>query len=57
MIGPDKKTPPLLIALAWIIVLVPLGWGIVQSVVKSMPLFQTTGASAGNPDRDTHVLK
>lgn len=32
------------IVLAWSIVLAPLGWGVYQSVVKSLPLFQTTEA-------------
>ena len=36
----EKKSAPALIALSWLIVLVPLGWGVVQSVVKSLPLFQ-----------------
>jgi hypothetical protein len=40
MASSENKTSPLVIAVAWIIVLIPLGWGVVQSVVKSMPLFQ-----------------
>jgi hypothetical protein len=28
-------------ALAWICVAVPLGWGVYQSVQKSLPLFKT----------------
>ncbi len=28
------------VALAWLVVLIPLGWGVVQSVVKSLPLFR-----------------
>jgi hypothetical protein len=36
-----QKSSPLVIALAWIVVLLPLGWGVYQSVVKSLPLFQT----------------
>ena len=38
----EKKTSPLTIAIAWIVVSIPLGWGVYQSVVKSMPLFQTS---------------
>lgn len=37
---PEKKTSPLTLALAWTIVTVPLGWGIYQTVVKSLPLFR-----------------
>jgi hypothetical protein len=28
------------LALAWMLIAVPLGWGVYQSVQKSMPLFQ-----------------
>ena len=38
----EKQSSPLLIAISWTIVLIPLGWGVVQSVVKSLPLFQTS---------------
>jgi hypothetical protein len=41
---PEKKTSPLALALAWIVVTIPLGWGVYQSVVKSLPLFQATPA-------------
>jgi hypothetical protein len=37
-----KKTSPLSIAVAWIVVTIPLGWGVYQSVVKSLPLFRIT---------------
>ena len=40
MVRSEKKSSPLLIAVSWILVLIPLGWGVVQSVVKSLPLFQ-----------------
>jgi hypothetical protein len=40
-----KKSSPLLIATMWLIVIVPLGWGVYQSVVKSMPLFQASSAA------------
>jgi hypothetical protein len=41
----ERKTSPLAIALAWIIVLVPLGWGLYESVVKSLPLLHSSGDS------------
>ena len=44
---PTQKTSPLKIAAAWILVAIPLGWGVYQSVVKSLPLFQTATSAAG----------
>lgn len=35
-----KKTSPLSIAFAWLVVGVPLAWGIYQTVMKSLALFQ-----------------
>ncbi len=46
-----KKTSPVLIAVCWLLVLVPLGWGVVQSMVKSMPLFHAPGAAAAKSRR------
>jgi hypothetical protein len=40
----STKTPPILVALAWIIVAIPLGWGLYQSIIKSEPLFKGAGA-------------
>ena len=39
----DTKRPPspLAIAAAWLIVVIPLSWGVYQSVVKSLPLFHS----------------
>lgn len=42
----EKKTPLALVLLAWTVVLVPLGWGVYQSVVKSLPLFQAQPRSS-----------
>jgi hypothetical protein len=37
----SHQTPqPGLVVLSWMIVVLPLAWGIYQSVVKSLPLFQ-----------------
>lgn len=41
----SKPTSPLAIALAWLVVALPLGWGVYQSVVKSLPLFRTETAA------------
>ena len=35
-----KPTSRLLLALAWIVVAIPLGWGVYASVQKSLPLFR-----------------
>jgi hypothetical protein len=40
MVQNEKRSPTLVVAASWILVLIPLGWGVVQSVVKSLPLFQ-----------------
>jgi hypothetical protein len=40
----ERPTSPLAIAAAWLIVVIPLGWGVYQSVVKSLPLFQGSAA-------------
>ena len=40
-----EKSTPLLVAISWLIVLIPLGWGVVQSVVKSLPLFRVAAGS------------
>jgi hypothetical protein len=42
----SKKTSPLLVAAAWVIIAIPLGWGLYQSVVKSKPLFSAAKAPA-----------
>lgn len=34
-----SKSPAWLIAVAWLVVALPLGWGLYQSVIKSKPLF------------------
>jgi hypothetical protein len=36
----EPKTSAFRLAIAWVIVAVPLGWGVYQSVVKSLPLFR-----------------
>jgi hypothetical protein len=41
-----KKTSPLTIALAILVVAVPLGWGLYRSIKNSMPLFTAASAPA-----------
>jgi hypothetical protein len=45
MIRSLNKSSRLMFAVSWILVLIPLGWGVVQSVVKSLPLFQMPAVS------------
>lgn len=44
-----KPTSRLAIAFAWLLVMIPLGWGVYQSVVKSLPLFDFTAAKQPLP--------
>jgi hypothetical protein len=43
------STSPLAIALAWAVVALPLGWGVYQSVVKSLPLFGVEAKAPPGP--------
>jgi hypothetical protein len=42
----ENKTSTLPVALAWILVTIPMGWGVYQSVVKSLPLFGVSSTPA-----------
>jgi hypothetical protein len=39
-----KKTSPLSVALAFLVVALPLGWGLYRSIKNSMPLFTASTA-------------
>jgi hypothetical protein len=39
-----KKTSPLSVALAFLVVSLPLGWGLYRSIKNSMPLFTAAKA-------------
>jgi hypothetical protein len=41
-----KKSSPALILIAWILVGLPLGWGIYNTLLSSMKLFQSPQAAA-----------
>lgn len=41
----NKSSSPALIALAWIIVGVPLGWGVYKSALNAVKLFQSQPAT------------
>jgi hypothetical protein len=43
------KTSPLLVAAAWIIVALPLSWGLYTSIIKSKPLFNAPPAAQAAP--------
>jgi hypothetical protein len=42
MENPSNSSQTRRIAASWLLVLIPLGWGVYQSLVKSLPLFQQT---------------
>jgi hypothetical protein len=46
----ERKTSPLALAAAWMVVATPLAWGVYQTVKKSIPLFQASGPT-GTPAR------
>ncbi|MDR3635520.1 MAG: hypothetical protein P4L84_17075 [Isosphaeraceae bacterium] len=41
----ERKPSTLAVALAWLVVTLPLGWGVYQSVVKSLPLFRASAST------------
>jgi hypothetical protein len=43
----EKKTSLWSLVVAWVIVTIPLCWGVSQSVIKSLPLFQKSEVSGG----------
>ena len=48
---PPAPTPLALVLCAWVVVAIPLGWGLYQSVVKSRPLFTGAAAPGAAPGR------
>jgi len=48
-VDPVKKSSPLLIALAWLIVLVPTAWGLNYTVQNAMKLFTASAPAAAAP--------
>jgi hypothetical protein len=41
-----KKSPAALILVAWLVVGIPLGWGVYNTLLNSMKLFQSAPAAA-----------
>jgi len=44
-----KKSPAALILFAWLLVGVPLGWGVYNTLLNSMKLFQAVPPMASSP--------
>ena len=44
-----KKSSPLLIALAWLIVIIPTAWGLNYTVQNAMKLFTASAPAAAPP--------
>lgn len=43
------KLSTLKLVIAWLAVILPLGWGVYKSAIKSKPLFLTTPAVVDSP--------
>jgi hypothetical protein len=50
MAGTTKKSPVIAILLAWLIVGVPLGWGVYNTLLSSMKLFRAPATQTTVPD-------
>ena len=48
-----RKSSPAMIAIAWIIVGVPLGWGVYKSALNAVKLFQPQPAATAPPRRSS----
>lgn len=46
---PAGKTSTLRLAAAWIVVTIPLAWGVYQTASKALPLFRGAAATATRP--------
>jgi hypothetical protein len=44
MTEPEQRSSPLILVIAWLVVSLPLGWGVYESVKKSLPLFYSASA-------------
>jgi hypothetical protein len=41
------KSSPVVVAVAWLIVLAPMAWGVTHTIQNALKLFATTGAANG----------
>ena len=46
MTEPEAKTSPLVLGAAWVVVGIPLAWGVYQTAIKALPLFREPRATA-----------
>jgi hypothetical protein len=46
-----KKSSAVLILLAWLLVGVPLGWGVYNTLLNSMKLFQASSVTTAPPTK------
>ncbi len=52
-----KSIPlPVKLAIAWLWVAVPLGWGVCQSAIKSAPLFSVGPEEPSSPNSNNKML-
>jgi hypothetical protein len=47
--APAVRTPCYLVFLAWLFVCIPAGWGVTQTVMRSMELFRAPPAATSQP--------
>lgn len=45
MTQPEQQSSPFLLVSAWLVVSLPLGWGVYESVKKSLPLFYSASTT------------
>ena len=45
MTEPEAKTSALVLAAAWVVVGIPLAWGVYQTAIKALPLFREPSAA------------
>ncbi len=53
MIENAKKSSAAAILFAWLLVCIPLGWGVYNTILNSMKLFQASPATAATPATPT----
>lgn len=47
--GTSRRTSPLLIALAWLVVILPAGWGLRYTVANALKIFARPDAAVTAP--------
>ena len=58
MSRPGEKTSPLLcVAAAWLVVTIPLAWGVYQTAKKSLPLFRMSAAAGDRTAGGSQVIE